>query len=564
MKRILLSLTVLALAVPAMPATNAKRANQFGKLLAPTKINPSAKTSDAAADDRIITTPPAGKLMNLMGNSQSFYIYYDQVTEDETCGLAYEAVLTDDGDVYLRNPVSMLDWNNYIKGKMTDDGMVFDFPQPIYTSANGDETYTFQVDVLEYAEVQSPSNPNEYISTFAPAADTRSILFAADPDGYYRMQGDYMLGVTYEGIWQGYGEMQLELKPFDAIPYSIPEGIEYDYSYILSDELNGWDEPLLVPLGIGEKDGMTYIKGLASGMPDVVVVGSFDKETNKLSIPSDQFLGKYDNRYIFMMVGEGYSYYDEYWEEYMFTFDITHQPMVLNYDPDSMTFNPVVPEGNDYSYLIFNCGNEKAFPIEYYAVDRIYSQGVISDHTPLTPEVLGVSDISYIDPEYSYSFEFDIFDVNKEDQILLTGNLYYNIFINGQLCTFTSEEYPDLAQAGYQEITDIPVSLNVGNDIYASGSYHGIAFRRADIETIGVRAVYIDGDLRYESETVTVTNTGEPVGGNSIGSIPENDRNTTEYFDLTGRRVSGSTKSGIMLRRTVLNNGSAVVEKIMR
>lgn len=71
MKKILLSLTALALAVPAMPAIKAKKmenaaiasgipsssAKQFGKLPAPTKITPQAKASEASADDGIISTP---------------------------------------------------------------------------------------------------------------------------------------------------------------------------------------------------------------------------------------------------------------------------------------------------------------------------------------------------------------------------------------------------------------------------------------------------------------------------------------------------------------------------
>lgn len=578
MKKILLSLAVVTLTVPAFSSIQLSRqgnasvvsgvpscrAKTFGQLPTPTKITPATKAAASSSDAGIISQPPAGKLVTMMGTSLSFYIYYDQVTQDESRGLAYDAVFTDDGYVYLKNPVSMLDWNTYIKGKVTEEGLKFDFPQTIYASSNEDGDFEFQADVLEYVEYEDPNNPFDYVATFVPAEKTRSITFYANEEGGYQMDGDYMLGITYNGNWQGYGEMQLSLQPFEAKVADVPADLSYDYSYVLADELNGWDHTVLRPVGIGKKDGNMYITGLSSGMPDAVITGKFDNDSNTLTIPSNQFLGKFDNRYIFMMVGAGYSYYDEYWEEEVISFDTVNEPLVLNFDPEKKLFTPVVPEGNEYSYLIFNFGNTTAFPFEYYTVDRIYSQGEITDFSPITPEVVAVTEIDFIDPDYSYSFEFNIFGENEVGQILNNTNLYYNIFVNGELCTFTSDEYPELALAGYSELTDIPAGLNVGSDIYASGDYHGVALKRKNVETIGVRSVYIDNGNRGESETVTVTNAGLPVGGDSVTSISATAEPTTEYFDINGRKVTVDGASGIIVKRTILGDGTAVTEKIVR
>ncbi len=574
MKKILLSLMSVFISMSTFGALNVSRqqtaairpgipsskAKSYGSLRTASKVNAIGMTR---ADDEsgIITEAPDGQVVKLLGNSMTFYIYYDEVTQDESYGLAYEGIWTDNGDVYLKNPVSMLDWDTYIKGKATEEGIKFDFPQPIYRAVNGDETYDFYVDVLQKDEFESPNDPDEYFITYVPAEDTRSILFTKNEDGSYVMEGEYMLGVTYEDVWQGYGEMQMNLTPFEATQIDIPEGIEYDYSYILADELNGWDHTILRPIGIGEANGVTYISGISESFPDAVIVGTFDRNTNTLTIPSDQFLGNHYNHYIFMMAGSGYSYYDEFWEEEMISFDITKEPLVLNYNPEEKVFTPVVPEGDEFSYIIFNFGNIETSPAEYYTVDRIYSQGVITDFTPIDPEALFVNDINEIDPDYSYSFEFNIFSDNKEGQILLDRNLYYNIYINGELYTFTSNEYPALAEKDYTEITDIPVSLNIGSDIYASGNYHGVAIKCKDVETIGVKAVYIDGNIRAESNVVTVTNTGEPV---AVTMIDSNDTVKTEYFDLTGRKLSSMPQNGIFLKRTIFGNGSERTEKIAK
>ena len=543
---------------PGVPGLNTQT---FGTLNTPSVLARQGLTRAESDGFGAITEAPEGNTVTMLGSSNSFYIYYEEVEMDEAYGIAYEGVWTDNGEVYLKNPVSMLDWDTYIKGTVTEDGIKFDFPQPLYRVDYGYEVFDLYVDVLEYTEVDSPLHPDGYYTTFIPAEDTRSIVFTKEDDGSYMMDSEYMLGVTCDGVWQGYGEMYLNLLPFEATPAKIPEGVRYDYSYVLADEFTGWDHTVLRQIGIGELDGVTYITGLASGMPDAVIFGTFDKEKNTLTIPSDQFLGKYYNHYIFMMAGDGESWYDEWWGHEMYSFDITDKPLVLNYDPETNVFRPVISEGKDFAYVIFNFGNVETYPCEYYAIDRIYSQGEITDYAPIAPDVLGVSEIDFMDPDYSYSFEFWIYGDNKDGQLLWENNIYYNIFINGELYTFTAEEYPVLLDQGIREITDIPVFMNAGDDIFSEGNYHGIAFKRKDIETIGVRAVYIDGEIRGESEIVTVNTLGETVSAEGIRSET---KISTEMFDLNGRKVSGNAADGIFLRRTAMGDGSIHTEKIVR
>lgn len=573
MRKLILTLAAAALTASAFATLNAPvrktatvkpgvpglKTQTFGSLKTPSIAAKVGLTRAVTDDFGVITEAPEGKTVTMLGSSNSFYIYYEQVEMDETFGIAYEGVWTDNGDVYLKNPVSMLDWDTYIKGSVTEDGIQFDFPQPLYRAAYDDEAFDLYVDVLEYMEVDAPEHPGGYYTTFVPAEDTRSIVFLRQDDGSYFMDSDYMLGVTCEGIWQGYGEMYLTLQPFDASPADIPEGIEYDYSYILADEFTGWDHTVLRPIGIGEKDGTTYITGLASGMQDAVIYGTFDKEKNTLTIPSNQFLGKYYNHYIFMMAGIGDLWYDENWGEYMYSFEVVDDPLVLNYDPETNVFRPVIAEDNDFAYVIFNFGNIETYPCEYYAIDRIYSQGEITDYAPIAPEILSVNEIDFMDPDYSYALEFNIFGDNKEGQILWDTNIYYNIFINGDLYTFTAEEYPSLAEEGVKEITDIPVLFNAGDDIYSGGNYHGVAFKRKDIDTIGVRAVYIDGEIRAESEIVTVNTLGDTVEVDAIGS---ESGSKTEYYDLHGRKVHENA-NGIVLKRIIRIDGSIMTHKVI-
>lgn len=573
MKRELLSVCLGAMALTCLGAVTVGREGQI-------KSPAHAKETNVAvrgemlrnlmqparlADSGVIVNPPDGRKQMMLGSSITFYLYYDEIAQDESYGLAYEAVFCDDGSVYLKNPVSMFDWNTYIKGELTDEGISFSFPQHLYTLENeeGGAPVEIMADVLEYAEIEDPLDPENYFVTFVPSEETRTVTFVKDEDGAYVMEGDYMIGLTWNDIWQGYGEMQLRLEPFDATPVAVPSGLAYDYSYILADELNGWDHTVLRPLGIAWDGDDVYLSGIASGMPGAVIKGSFDRQANTLTIDSDQFMGEFYNHYIFMMTGAGYTYYDEFWEEDMVSFDIIDEPLVFNYDPEENVFTPVVPEGNEYAYLIFNFGNTTAYPCEYYAVDRIYSQGRITDYAPVNPEVLGINNISVIDPDYSYSFEFNIFGDNAEGQILRDECIYYNLFVNGELYTFRAEDYPQLEEEGYDSLTDIPVMLNVGDDIFASGNYHGIAFRTQDIETVGVRAVYIDGDIRGESEIVTVDTEGNPVG--AVEGISAGDNTgVREYFDTFGRRVKAPLPGTVIIERSATSDGRVKVRKVIR
>lgn len=526
----------------------------FGKL--PSAYGLGAKAPSRAAESfNVITEPPTGKSLTFCGSSFSFYIDYGEVMQDEWAGLAYDAVVTDGGEFYLKNPVSSLQWDTYIKGTVSEDGITFEFPQPLYRFDDEEEgALDLYADVLEYVEIETPYG--EYINTFVPAENTRTITFEKDEDGNYVMDPDFMLGVTYNGTWQGYGEYNLVLRPFEADITVVPESVKFDDTYVLADEILGWDHTILRPMMIGFDGNDAYLKGISLAIPDAVIKGTVDPETKSISIPTNQFMGRFYNYYIFMMNGDGNEYYDEFWEEDMIEILFIDNDIVLNFDAETNVYTPVT-EADHFAVILFNFGNTMENPCEYYAVDRIYSQGEITDYAPVAPVIEDVYSVSAMDPEYSYCLEFELFADNKEGQMLQDANIYYNIFINGELYPLTVEEFPMLAYFGIDAVTDVPASLSDNEDIYASGNFHGIAFRNKNIKTLGVRAVYINGDIRGESEIVTVE-----VSDQGVEDIL-NDKGvkSIEYFDMAGRRLTSPVKGAVMILRTTLNDGTVITDK---
>lgn len=536
----------------AAPFKSAK-SKVFGKLPPMSAVKSLTR---AGEDEEIISEAPAGKNLSFCGNSFSFYVDYGEVMQDEWFGLAYDAVLTDDGDFYLKNPVSTLHFDTYIKGKVTDSGLEFEFPQPLYKLVDEDmDEVMIYADVLEYAEIETPDG--EYMTTLIPSENTRTLIFDKDEEGNYLMDPDYMLGVTAHDVWQGYGEYNLVLNPFEAEVTKVPESVIFNDTYILADEIFGWDETILNPVSIGVDGNDVYIKGACLALPDAVIKGSLDPETKAISIHSNQLMGRFFNYYLFYMNGDGYEYYDEDWECEMISLEFTDE-ITLAFDAENDVYTPVV-EDDHFASFIFNFGNADVTPCEYYQVDRIYSQGEIKDYAPMAPVITDVySVIEPSDGEYSYCIEFLLFSDNNDGQILNDKNIYYNVFVNGKLYPLTVEEFPSLEYYGASSITDIPVGLSDDDDIFAMGSYHGISFRNMDIKTIGIRSVYIDGEIRAESEIVTVD-----VELDSVEGMDSVEARSVEYFDMAGRSLTYPVAGTIAIRKATLSDGSIKFNKVV-
>jgi len=533
------------------------KAKTFGKLPAAAAAALKAP-SKAEGELNIITVAPEGKAVTMSGHSNSFYVDYGMVNNEVWDGLAYDGVQTDNGEFYLYNPISLIDTKSYIKGTVTETGLSFEFPQAVYSAENEEgNLVNLFVDVLEAKEVDDPDQG--LVNTYVPAENTRTITFTKNEKGQYVMDGDYMMGLISNDIWQGYGEMEMVLTPFDQKPVELPAGLKYDYSYVLADELNGMDQTIYRPLGVARDGEDMYILGLFPELPNSLVKGTFDSANNVLTIPTGQFTGRYANYFIFMMAGDGYEYFDEDWEEEMIDLTVVDKPVVLYFDPEKNVFAPKNEESH-YTHFIFNFGNVEISPCNYVCVSRIFSQGEVKDFAPVNPKIETVADISMDDPTCSYGIEFFIYGDNNEHQMLMDKNIYYNLYINDELYPLTAEEFPMMPIFSDKEsMGDIPVAYSDDYDIIAAGPYHAIKFRNKDIRKIGVRTVYIDGETRAESEIVSCE------VGSSVNDIEDASPVVNEeYFDVTGCRVAGHSEGSVVIKRVTREDGTVHTYKLVR
>ena len=527
------------------------RTKSLGKLSA--RAQEALRPTAAPEGFEVITEAPEGTNITMTGESTSFYVDWGEVNMDEWAGLAYDAVQTADGDFYLKNPISFAGTNTYIKGHITEEGLSFDFPQPLVAQNNYGEWYYFYADILEYAEVEED---DDYVVTFVPA-EKRTLTFARNDDGSYTMEEDYMLGLTCNDIWEGFGEMNLHLTEFNAEITEVPAGQTADNSYVLLDMLTGNDDqPMYRPLSLARDGQDVYIRGLYLVLPEAAVKGTVDEATGNITIPSNQLLGRYYNYYLFSMTGDGEIYYDDDWGCNMVSIDVTDDDLVLAYDAAKKVYTPVKEEGRD-AYFIANFGNTYTCPCNYYGVTRIFNQGEITDFAPIAPEIESWEYVGEYDPMYSYMIEFFIYGDNNEGQMLMDRNIYYNLYINDELYPITIDEFPLMEFYTEEEsITNIPVDYSDDDDIYAWGAYHGIVFRNKDIRKIGIQAIYIlDGEVvgRSEITSVETASLSDAIAGAEVVA--------TEIFDLTGRRVETPAAGQLIIKRQVRADGSVSVSK---
>ena len=115
MRKLLLTIAAATLTMSAFATINVSRkgsgavtpgipsqsTQNFGSLKNPSIVGKAgmkkmaSKTRAEEGDVDIITEAPQGKLETMLGSSNTFYLYYDEVSMDETYGIAYEGVWTD-------------------------------------------------------------------------------------------------------------------------------------------------------------------------------------------------------------------------------------------------------------------------------------------------------------------------------------------------------------------------------------------------------------------------------------------------------------------------------------
>jgi len=498
-----------------------------------TKIATPAEQKITATNSEVITSTPEGTLIDPLycASEASYFIYSSALVSMSNNGYAGAMVRTDDA-IYIRNIISQYSssYTYWVKGDIGEDGSVtFQFPQLIY---------------------HNDANPasDRYVAMLTPHVNGESITLEAEEgncDLRMKWEGNRLVQVIPEiadptakkyagmiglidssGDFKSFGELGISYKVADLKPLEAPADIQtsrYIFNY-----RDGDRELKSNVITIGTSGNEVWFKGLNTFIPEAWVKGTLNNGV--VSIPST-YTGIYDG-YLTYVTGLS--------------------------DDNKRLVTPLTLTKTDQDYtadatVFINIGDET---VDLNS-NRVFKQGTMTPYiegtkTPTTP-VIDTSEEgteAFDENEGMGALIFTFDPVDTEGYPLDQSKLYYNIYSNGKLHTFNKDLY-----GLDQDMTDIPYAFQ--SDFIMSMYGYFFVFFLEDMDSIGVRAVYKDGDNTTYSGIATYHFRESGIDAATVFSKAVSE----EYLNLNGQKVANPDK-GIYIKIMHYPDGSRKACKV--
>lgn len=480
---------------------------------------------------------------------------------------------TDNKTVYFKD-IMDFGWDSYLKGSIEGSTITVKLPQTLFKEEYSwaEEPYYHNLCVLSQTGEGSDlsfSYDDSITEVTYTLGNDGSITLDPLPEGKAIGLMTYFIGKVYEDpedensdytlkwldYWSGAADYVQNFVPLAVELIEMPKDIEPITYYCAIDGYN-------YPVEVAIDGNYMYIQGFGDSpfISNLVMRATIDG--NKAYIPQNQYIGvfKLDNEMISTKCG------------YLKGNRVVYESEEVNYeftiDQDRKFLEPV-DKDLCLCFVYMNQYDEDGqngllgYYKNFYLIYQDSFPGV-----PSNPIDLFYSDTFYEDYGY-YSFGFTMTAISTTNNILLTGNLYYSIYIDGELELF--EYDPEgLPYSHYymlpEPTTEVPFMFTNDNDLDIwSETDRQVGIYYDGVSTVGVQGIYYYDGQRTCSDIVTLdVETGEitniPAG---VGTIIKNaDIIRTEYIDLNGRRVI-NPQGGIFLKKSVLSDGRIITSKIM-
>lgn len=185
---------------------------------------------------------------------------------------------------------------------------------------------------------------------------------------------------------------------------------------------------------------------------------------------------------------------------------------------------------------------------EVYFSDVVYQGQVANPETPL------ISSVTWKDSSTKIFVKFP--KVDKNGNALDPAKMYYRIYADGELYTFTN--IYDANGNPVSDMTDVPYNfVDYDYDIYyyASEETHGVKIYAAPAK-VSVVSVYKDGDKEYVSEAAESVNPSAGIEQISADVVYE------RLTDAAGRELKAPVK-GLNIRTVTYSDGTKRSFKVM-
>lgn len=514
------------------------------------EANPTGSSKNGITDPSIqpIHETPEGTLLNLLTRSA------DVVGYDFRNGSAFslhdqdriaQIVVADNGDIYLYNPISEWESNSWIKlEKAQGDTLVARFPQALF-SEGGDTYYAFP---LFYDATQKTYVPKE-LDSDNYLAESKFVY----KDGVLRQIDDALIGqVMADYTWMDAGDSHLCVGPLttpqNVLPQSAKDKLQ---TYILSYDKGGSDPVSVVAKGTID-DGKIYLENPLNTDGTQWIVGTL--EGNKAVFETGQYLGpdsvKTHHHEFFRSATFTRKDSTDAEGNHIYHYDFDETPsLAFTYQSEKDMYTTQEPLA-----FVVTAGSS----VKGYVTPAFYPYQDVAT----TPEDPRFADFQAYNPDYGYGiFNFVLPTLDTNKKYLNPDNLYYCFYLDdpNKPFVFTKEDYRympadsmDIFPANYNDGFDMaPLDENV----------HQVYFYFADFDSLGVQSIYRGGGEEHRSNIVWISY------DKALGiTNPQSEGNSatigTEYFDITGRKISRPVQ-GLVIRKDHRADGTVSVTKLM-
>ncbi len=467
----------------------------------------------------MITAQPEGTEYQTYCGSQISWLLYNGTTPASTTdnyGIKRQMVV--DGDnVYLRGFLLENDLDTWIKGVTQANGdVLFSFPQMISDAENQELYLAALTPTLTNGTVTldfDPANCNMtmrwvdgVLTQVLPSTDGLS------DEQLIRYTG--VIGaVNKYGNFSAYGEKGMSVKKWSEEPATAPtfDSTEnYAVSYVNAD-----NQQNIAQYEVNMAGNQVWVKGLNRYLPDSWLHGTVT-EAGNWEFNMAQYCGVFRSYYFFYL-----------------GMDKATKTQV-----DKITFTKQA-DGSlkaDYS-LALNIGTEKLTPSQIFS-ELTFTPMANVEHTPLAPTDL---ELEWDESDEMGVVAFLLPDTDTNGLPLDASRLYYNIYYDGELHTFTPEgDFVD------EVMTDVPALYSNDLTIMPAGDGFIILAVLEPHNTVGVRCVYKNGN---GTTTYSDILSGTLISG--VKGVTATSEVVSEvYYDMQGRKIEKPANGMYIVKAT--------------
>lgn len=504
----------------------------------PRKISPNTPPESEPVEEQ-----PEGELTEMARSSEAYASFWGSVDMYYDEGLIVNRVVAPDGKIWFDNPMSQYPTHNWYYA--TEENGVLTIPggQVIgYEWVEDEETWEeFESPIVLMAcELRMDDEGDGW---YFPAEDTDYRLIA-DGDSYVSEDPDLVLGLCFwneiaeEYQWFGYGDYSMTYSPNRGHLVEVPADMTVEPWAIVFEDGSGYY------VNVGVTPDAIYLQGLYNDLAESWVRLALDGD--KAVMAPGQYLGKDNNwHYAYAMAGTLEEVWNDWYEEYEWRPVFTDE-LVFAYDAEKKTLI------SDGAFVVSPSDNPYAFT--YYIGTPCLAY---QDRKPGTPPAAPFSlQMSPYDEAYGNGFMyFNLPCVDTNGALLDVNNLYYRLYIDGEVYEFCNDLYWSLPES---ETTLIPWSLDDNWDFYTSGIAHSLVYYFTGFDTFGIQSVYFEnGDESNELSSVVVTY--DPI---KVESVVAGEVAAEQWYDLQGRALVAAPQGPGIVKRTY-SDGKVVVSKAM-